>query len=105
MRTMLRPGALVAFIVLGACSPAEMWGDTPAPWEQVDAYYYPDRSDLTKHESARDIGSLENCRDWIFDAAARRGDPDMLRGDWECGIGPKTRSDFGGLTVYRRTVR
>lgn len=24
------------------------WPDSPAPWEQVDAVYYPDNSDLTK---------------------------------------------------------
>ncbi len=105
MRNALRPHALAACLALGACSPAEMWGDSPAPWEEVDAFYYPDASDLTAHEESRKVGNLEACRDWAFGRAELYGDPDMRRSTYECGIGPHKRSDFGGLTVYRRTVQ
>ena len=70
---------------------------------QVDAYFYPDRSNLTEHIEFLDVGSVEDCRQIVFAAAAERGDPEMQRGDYECGIDP--RSSFGSLKVYKETVR
>jgi len=70
---------------------------------QVDAYYYPDRNDLSVHEVYLDVGSVENCRGIVYDAAARRGDPRMKRGDYECGVNP--RRSLGTLTVYEETVQ
>lgn len=92
-------------VLLVGCAPAELWGDNPAPWERVDAFYYPDVRDLTVHKEFRDVGDLEACRDWAFGLADMHGDLDMRRSTYECGIGPRKRSDFGGITVYRRTVQ
>ena len=74
-------------------------------WCQVDAFYYPDRNDLTVHQEFLDVGSIQDCRDIVYEAAAANGDPDMSRGDYECGVGPRS-AEFGeGLRVYRETVK
>ena len=79
------------------------WADRPAPWEQVDGYYYPDNSDLTVYSTASDLLSLQGCRDWAYSLAAMNNDPFMTRGDYECGAG-KQESSFG-MNVYRITVQ
>ena len=71
--------------------------------EQVDAFYYPDRTDLTVFVARYDVGTVEACRDWVHAEAERRGDPGMRRSDYECGIGPRDRNV--GFTVYRETRR
>jgi catabolite regulation protein CreA len=85
-------GAAIAYILIVGC------GD-----KQVDAFYYPDRLDLTVHVAKYDVGSVEECRDWVYSRAAERGDPDMERGDYECGVDPIRQ--VGDLTVYKETVR
>ncbi|MEO8531328.1 MAG: hypothetical protein ABI459_08890 [Deltaproteobacteria bacterium] len=70
---------------------------------QVDAFYYPDRNDLSVYETFVDVGSVESCRDVVFAAAAGKGDPNLERGDYECGVGP-TGDEFGGMKVYEETV-
>lgn len=79
------------------------WDEGPAPWESVDAYYYPNRSDLTVHEMAEDVGDLDDCRTWVRSQASLRGDPGLARGDYECGVG-RTDSAYG-FNVYRITAR
>lgn len=71
--------------------------------KQVDAYYYPNRNDLSVYEVKYDVGSVEACRDWVYAQAARNNDSNVERGDYECGIGPKKK--IGDLTVYDETVR
>jgi len=77
------------------------WSDSNAPWEKVDAFYYPDASDLTECESQMDVGSVQACRDWVEDSATEKGDPNMERGDHECGVGCKSKD---GFNVCRLTV-
>lgn len=79
------------------------WAESAAPWETVDAFYYPDRSDLTISLSQRGLTSVQECRDWVYASAALRDDPTMIRGDYECGV--EQLDTLGGLTVYRITVR
>lgn len=71
--------------------------------QQVDAYYYPDAENLSVFQVMRDVGSVENCRDWVRQRAWENNDPDLARGDYECGIGPS--GSLGGATVYEETVR
>jgi hypothetical protein len=80
-----------------------VWPNSPAPWEQVDAFYYPSRSNLTAHQEAYDVKSLDGCRAWVATQARSQDDPRLSRGDYECAIGKI--KDFGGLTVYRITTR
>lgn len=70
---------------------------------QVDAYYYPDRSNLSAYKVEYNIGSVEACRDWVYSQAAENNDPQLTRGDYECGIGPGKK--IGSLTIYDETVR
>lgn len=77
--------------------------DAAAPWEPVDAFYYPSRHDLSEHFVQHDVGSVEACQDWAYSVAASRGDPDMTRGTYECGVGEA--ESWGGLNVYRLTVQ
>ena len=79
------------------------WSAGSAPWENVDAFYYPNRSNLSVHEMAEGVGDLDDCRSWVTLQASLRGDPGLTRGDYECGIG---RIDSAhGFNVYRITVR
>ena len=71
---------------------------------QVDAFYYADRNSLAVHELYEDVGTIENCRAVVQAAAARKGDPQLRRGDYECGIGP-TGDGLGDIRVYEKTVR
>lgn len=79
------------------------WPSGPAPWEQVDALYYPDRRRLSDHRMARGVGSLDACRAWVRAMAEANDDRGLSRGDYECAVG-KLR-DWGGVGVYRVTVR
>ncbi len=80
-----------------------IWPDSPAPWETVDAFYYPNRHNLSTFETVRGLASLDGCRAWVRGAAAVRGDHGVVRGDYECGIGQT--GTFMGLSVYRVTAR
>lgn len=79
------------------------WPEEAAPWETVDGYYYPDRTDLTRHVAHTGFSSVDDCRAWIYAEAERQKDAGLARGDYECGVG-KMRSEYG-LNVYRATVR
>jgi hypothetical protein len=71
---------------------------------QVDAFYYPNRSDLTEVIEFIDVGTIDECRRVVRAAASERGDPSLSRGDYECGVNP-TGSNFGAMKVYEETVR
>lgn len=71
---------------------------------KVDAFYYPDRSNLLWHEAVFGLKDVEECRRAIFRMAAAKGDPNLSRGDYECGVG--FIKDVGdGLRVYKDTVK
>lgn len=98
--------ALILFFVFG--SPGKtaadlLWQNDAAPWEKVDAFYYPDKADLTDFKAVRDLGSVQECRDSVLAMAAANGDPGLIRGDYECGVGKI--KDFGGVGMYRVTTR
>jgi hypothetical protein len=80
-----------------------IWPETPAPWEDVDAVYYPDRDNSLVDVSAPHVGTVEACRAWVYDRAAGNSDPALTRGDYECGVG--SLRNMGSLRVYRLTVR
>jgi len=97
---------LIAWFIIG--DPPEtianwFWPETTAPWEKVDAFYYPDRANLYLDRREYDFSDLDQCRRWVFSEAARNNDPNIVRGDYECGVGKS--GDFGSLRVYRITVR
>lgn len=77
------------------------WSESNAPWEKVDAFYYPNADNLTEWESQMNVGSVQACRDWVEDSAAAKGDSNLERGDYECGVGCKSKN---GFNVCRLTV-
>lgn len=78
------------------------WEYDAAPWERVDAFYYPDKNNLEKVHQQLNVGGIQECRDWVSRMAASNGDRSLNRGDYECGVGePK---DWNGMKVYRTTV-
>lgn len=79
------------------------WADDAAPWETVDAFYYPDRSNLALYRSHKGLDSVQECRNWVRSAAASHGDANLIRGDYECGV--EVVDTFVGISVYRTTVR
>jgi hypothetical protein len=74
-----------------------------APWETVDAFYYPSKMDLSIVETMTNFESVDACRSWVYIKAAVNNDSSMERGDYECGVG-FLESSYG-LSVYRLTVR
>lgn len=79
------------------------WSSSAAPWERIDGYYYPSRTNLSRHEVVRGFASVEDCRAWARMMARRNDDSSFSRSDYECGIGEI--SEMGGMQIYRITVR
>ncbi|QKK31869.1 hypothetical protein FE844_020795 [Rhizobium indicum] len=75
-----------------------------APWETVDAFYYPDRSNLLVFATKGGLRDVDECRAAVRGLAYAASDPGLSRGDYECGVG-KLDGDYYGLSVYRLTVR
>lgn len=80
-----------------------VWSDDAAPWESVDAIYYPFASDLSQAETAGGLNSVDACRAWVHAAAADREDPELVRGEYQCGVGGK--GSLQDPRAYRVTLR
>ena len=80
-----------------------IWPRSPAPWEAVDAFYYPDKNNPAISIGNPDVGSLARCRTWAKSAAAKQDDPQLERGEYHSGVGylDAQRSP----NSYRLTVR
>ena len=103
---------ILILIVAGAWF---FWGDPPktvanwfweyeaAPWETVDAFYYPNRNNLSKYQKVSGLGSVESCRTAVYSMASNYGDVSLIRGDYECGI--EVVGNLGGIDIYRTTTR
>ena len=81
------------------------WNDNAAPWEQVDAFYYPDKEDPSVQRERFAFESVEECRRWVAVTASEHNDPSLEQGSFECGIGPTRTGPTGDLKTYRTTVR
>lgn len=79
------------------------WKNDAAPWETVDAFYYPNRNDLSNFQKMRGLDSVDACRKWVEFSAALNGDSALVRGDYECGV-QLIDNDYG-LPVYRVSTR
>jgi len=80
-----------------------LWPHSPAPWEHVDALYYPDKNNLAVSLDNLDVGGLAQCRTWANSVARKQKDPQLERGDYHCGVGYPVSQD--SLNSYRLTVR
>jgi len=78
-----------------------LWPRSPAPWESVDAIYYPDKANPLVSVDNQDVGSLTRCRAWVI-SVAKQNDPGLQRSDYQCGIGHRYSE---GLNIYRLVVR
>ena len=59
------------------------WESDAAPWETVDAFYYPNRNDLTQFQKMPGLNSLDDCRNSVRSITAKNGDSGIIRGDYE----------------------
>ena len=75
----------------------------PAPWEEIDLVYYPDKLSPSVNKISADISSLEECRTWARHQAAQYDDPHMERGDYECRTA--WSGLFGSQRVYRLSLK
>lgn len=91
---------LIAQWALSSAAYWLVWHSTPAPWEEVHAFFYPDATDLTNDRRSLDIGSLEACRKWAQDLASVT----PTHSSYECGIGCKSWEGTD-MFVCRLTVR
>lgn len=80
-----------------------LWTNDAAPWETVDAYYYPNRANLVDVRYNKGLGSVQECRNWVRTLAASQGDTGIVRGDYECGV--QVIDFVAGIPVYRITLR
>jgi hypothetical protein len=80
-----------------------IWPHSLAPWESVDAFYYPDKSNLSVSLENHDVGGLAQCRTWVYSVARKQKDPQLERGDYHCRVGQLDAQ--GSLNSYRFTVR
>lgn len=103
---------ILIFLIVGAWF---FWGDPPktvanwfweneaAPWETVDAFYYPDRSDLSKFQKVSGLSSVDSCRTAVRAMAAKNPNVGFVRDDYECGI--EILYNLGGIDIYRTDTR
>ena len=103
---------ILILVVVGAWF---IWGDPPkdvanwfweyeaAPWETVDAFYYPNRNDLAKFQKVSGLSSVDACRTAVRSMAWNYGDASLTQGDYECGI--EVVDYLGGIDIYRTTAR
>jgi hypothetical protein len=77
--------------------------NSPAPWEGIEAFYYPDRSNLSNDVKSRPVADLDECRDWVQEQATLQRDARLLKGDYECAFGKS--GNLGSIKVYRQTGR
>jgi hypothetical protein len=79
------------------------WSEKNAPWETVDAFYYPDRSNLAKFIHMERLPDVDACRVAVRSVAAQHSDPRVIRGDYICAVGKPMM--WMGVFVYRMKVR
>ncbi len=79
------------------------YSTAPAPWEEIDLIYYPDKLDPSINKITSDLGSLAECRTWARHQADQQDDPRMGRGRYEC----RTVSArlFGSQHNYRLSLQ
>lgn len=80
-----------------------IWKSDAAPWETVDAYYYPHRYNLGHFIMQPGLENVDACRVWVFKQARSYNDSSIVQGDYECGI--QKLENLNGLSVYRTTVK
>jgi hypothetical protein len=74
--------------------------------EKWEGFVYPDKSNLQRSQTVGLYPSLEECR-----LAARRAladlfnDPQLTRGDYECGLNCDDGRKYGGVKVCKKTER
>lgn len=100
-------GALILWAIFG--SPKHDLADwfykyEPAPWETVDAFYYPDNNNLAKYSGAYGLKTLDECRDWATRQAIAHNDGFFYHSSYLCWIG-KTDKEFAGMQVYRTNAK
>ncbi len=69
--------------------------------DQWDAFVYPDRDDLTKHEEIAGFKTFELCQQAAIGRLRSLSDPDA--GDYECGYRCEPRADLDGINVCEET--
>jgi uncharacterized lipoprotein NlpE involved in copper resistance len=85
---------IVALLTLTACNNRN----------SINASFYPNGSDLTISFEFKDVGSVENCRAVVKEAARLARNPSMEGADYECCVNP-TGEMVGDVTVCKETVR
>ena len=78
------------------------WESGPAPWEQIDLIYHPDKNSPLLEKKFYNLSSLEECRIWAGHQAGQHDDPHLERGDYTCSVG--FVPIFGSDRVYRLSL-
>jgi hypothetical protein len=79
------------------------YGSGPAPWEEIDLVYLPDKRSPSVNEITSDLGNLEGCRTWARHMAVQQDDLRMERGSYECRT--VSASLFGSKRSYRLSLQ
>lgn len=79
-----------------------LYPDGPAPWEEIDLAFMPDRDDPRSELLFPDLRTLDECRTQARMQADQHDDYEMNRSLWTCRVvHPKL---FGDERVMRLTV-
>ena len=87
---------LLAFLIAALTGCSERW----------EGFVYPDKGNLLRSQAVGVYASLGECR-----LAARKAladlfnDPQLARGDYECGLNCDDGSGYGGVKVCKETMR
>jgi len=98
--------AIVIWFVFGeplAAVAGLFYSSAPAPWEEIDLVYFPDKLDASTNKITSDLGSLSECRTWANHQAGQYDDPRMERGRYECRTA--SASLFGSQRNYRLSLQ
>ena len=79
-----------------------LYAAAPAPWEDINLVYHPDKRSPSVNAITSDLGSFAECRSWARHMAAQQDDPRMERGSYQCRTA--SASLFGAQRSYRLSL-
>lgn len=84
------------------------WPNSPAPWEDIEGYYYPDRESqyhrFGRYTRREGFASVEDCRRWAMSLAERLDREQQRSAAYSCAWG-LTDVYEPHLRIYRGTTR
>jgi hypothetical protein len=78
------------------------WPQSEAPWESVDAFFYPDKGNRIEAKVQRGLDSVQACRQWVDQQVATAAGRGAI--DYRCAVGADFDAELG-ISLPRIVVR